>query len=82
MWYTVHSRITVYGSPVMGLSPVEIVVVALVVVLLFGTKRLPELGSGLGKAISNFRKGYKDGTAIDVTPKDEEKSDTTDSSKN
>jgi sec-independent protein translocase protein TatA len=65
----------------MGLSPVEIVVVALVVVLLFGTKRLPELGSGLGKAISNFRKGYKDGTAIDVTPKEEEKNDSSDSSK-
>lgn len=65
----------------MGLSPVEIVVVALVVVLLFGTKRLPELGSGLGKAISNFRKGYKDGTAIDVTPKDEEKSDSSDNTK-
>jgi len=44
----------------------------LVVVLLFGTRRLPELGSGLGKAISNFRKGYREGTAIDVTPEDEE----------
>jgi len=55
----------------MGLSPVEIVVVALVVVLLFGTRKLPELGSGLGKAISNFRRGFKEGTAIDVTPKSE-----------
>lgn len=34
-------------------------VVLLVIVLLFGTKRLPELGSGLGKAISNFRKSYR-----------------------
>ena len=33
----------------------EWLVVLLVVVLLFGAKRLPELGSGLGKAISNFR---------------------------
>ena len=63
----------------MGLSPVEIVVVALVVVLLFGTRRLPELGSGLGKAISNFRKGYKEGTAIDVTPKNEGSDSPTDS---
>lgn len=46
----------------------ELVVIAAVVVLLFGTKRLPELGSGLGKAISNFKKSYKDGIAIDVTP--------------
>ncbi len=57
----------------LGLSPLEITVIALVVVLLFGTKRLPELGSGLGKAISNFRKSYKDGAAIDVTPKEETK---------
>jgi sec-independent protein translocase protein TatA len=57
----------------MGLSPLEICVVAAVVVLLFGTKRLPELGSGLGKAISNFRRGYKEGTAIDVTPKGDER---------
>ena len=52
----------------MGLNPLEIAVVGLLVVLLFGTKRLPELGTGLGNAISNFRKSYKDGSAIDVTP--------------
>ena len=51
----------------MGLSPVEIAIIALVVVLLFGTRRLPELGSGLGKAISNFRKSYRDGATLDVT---------------
>lgn len=57
----------------MGLSPLEIAVILVVVVLLFGTRRLPELGSGLGQAISNFRKSYRDGLAIDVTPKSEEK---------
>ncbi len=55
----------------LGLSPVEILVIAVVIILLFGTKRLPELGSGLGQAISNFRKSYKEGSAIDVTPKEE-----------
>lgn len=54
-----------------GLGTWEIFVIAVVIVLLFGTKRLPELGSGLGKAISNFRKAYKDGSAIDVTPPEE-----------
>ncbi|MGA1191972.1 MAG: Sec-independent protein translocase subunit TatA/TatB [Bdellovibrionota bacterium] len=54
-----------------GLGPFETVAIALVVVLLFGTRKLPELGSGLGKAISNFRKGYQDGMAIDVTPSEE-----------
>ncbi len=56
-----------------GLGPWELGIVAIVVVLLFGTKRLPELGSGLGKAISNFRKGYREGNAIDVTPEEEKK---------
>jgi sec-independent protein translocase protein TatA len=53
-----------------NLSPVEIALILGVVVLLFGTKRLPELGSGLGKAISNFRKTFREGSAIDVTPQD------------
>ena len=56
----------------LGLSPLEIAVVVLLIVLLFGTKRLPELGSGLGQAISNFKKSYREGAAIDVTPKKEE----------
>jgi sec-independent protein translocase protein TatA len=56
-----------------GLSgPWEIALIVLVVVLLFGTKKLPELGSGMGKAISNFRKSYKESSAIDITPKDDE----------
>ena len=55
-----------------NLGTPELIVIALVVVLLFGTKRLPELGAGLGKAISNFKKSYKDGMAIDVTPKKDE----------
>ncbi|MGI6680941.1 MAG: Sec-independent protein translocase subunit TatA/TatB [Bdellovibrionota bacterium] len=41
-----------------GLSPWEIAVILLVAVLLFG-KRLPELGSSLGKAITNFRNSCK-----------------------
>ncbi|WKZ57204.1 MAG: twin-arginine translocase TatA/TatE family subunit [Bdellovibrionota bacterium] len=56
----------------LNLSPFEIGIIAIVVVLLFGTRRLPELGSGLGKAISNFRSSYREGVAIDVTPKAEQ----------
>lgn len=49
----------------------EIGLIALVVVILFGTKKLPELGAGLGKAISNFKKSYRDGSEIDVTPSEQ-----------
>jgi sec-independent protein translocase protein TatA len=36
-------------------------VVLVVIVLLFGVRRLPELGTGLGQAIGNFRKAYRGG---------------------
>jgi sec-independent protein translocase protein TatA len=55
------------------LSPLEIGACIGVVVLLFGVKRLPELGSGMGQAISNFRKSYREGNAIDANPKEDMK---------
>lgn len=54
------------------LSPTEIVILGVVVVVFFGSKRLPELGTGLGQAISNFKKSFREGEAIDVTPKKKE----------
>ena len=39
-----------------GLSMTELLVVLVVVMLVFGANRLPELGSSLGKAISGFKK--------------------------
>lgn len=38
----------------------EIIFIALVIILLFGAKKLPEIGSALGKAIREFRKAGKD----------------------
>ncbi len=40
-----------------NIGPLEIAVVLLVVIVLFGPKRLPELGSGLGRGIREFRDG-------------------------
>ena len=48
-------------------SPVQLGIIGLLVILLFGTRKLPELGAGLGKAISNFKRSYKEGTDIDVS---------------
>lgn len=50
-----------------GLGMTEILVIGVILALLFGARRLPELGSGLGKAIKNFKAGVSD--EIDVTPK-------------
>ncbi|MCS6894196.1 MAG: twin-arginine translocase TatA/TatE family subunit [Deltaproteobacteria bacterium] len=50
-----------------GLSPGELIIILVVLVLLFGSKKLPELGSSLGQAIQNFKKSFRDAEAIDVT---------------
>ena len=59
----------------MSLSPIQIVVVVLLVVLLFGGKRIGEMGKGLGEGIKNFKKGIADDEPvkkIDSAKKDEE----------
>jgi sec-independent protein translocase protein TatA len=38
----------------------EILLILLIVVLIFGTNRIPELGRGLGDGIRNFKKAMKD----------------------
>ncbi len=49
-----------------GLGTQELIIILAIVFLIFGAKRLPEIGSGLGKAIKNFKGGVKsidEGTA-------------------
>jgi len=45
------------------------------VMLVFGARRLPEIGAGLGKAIKNFKAGLSGEDEIDVTPKKDEIAD-------
>jgi sec-independent protein translocase protein TatA len=54
-----------------GLGPLELGIILAIVVVLFGAKRLPELGSGIGKAIKNFKSGMSGNDEIDVTPEKE-----------
>jgi sec-independent protein translocase protein TatA len=51
-------------------STSQLGIVALLLVILFGTKRLPELGSGLGKAINNFKSSFREGSELDITSSD------------
>jgi sec-independent protein translocase protein TatA len=46
----------------------EILVILVVVLLVFGHKKLPEIGSGLGRAIKNFKKATTEPDEIDITP--------------
>jgi len=54
---------------VFGLGASELLVILAIVVVLFGARRLPELGSGVGKAIKNFKAGMSGQDEIDVTPR-------------
>jgi sec-independent protein translocase protein TatA len=47
------------------ISPVQIAVVLAIALLIFGPKRLPELGRGLGRGIRDFRQGI---TGADADP--------------
>ena len=44
----------------MNIGAPEVIIIALVVLLIFGGKKIPELMKGLGKGVSNFKKGLKD----------------------
>jgi sec-independent protein translocase protein TatA len=56
-----------------GLSMQELLVILVIVIVLFGATRLPQIGSGIGQAIKNFKKGMSEPDEIDVTPKKESK---------
>ena len=66
-------------------SGMELVLIVLVILLLFGGKKIPELAKGLGSGIRNFKKAIKDDEDEVVQNKSDEiekKSETTTAEKN
>ena len=53
----------------MRMGTQELIIVFLIVFLLFGASRLPQLGSSLGSAIRNFKKGFDGGAQDDKADK-------------
>jgi sec-independent protein translocase protein TatA len=53
----------------MGLGTGEIILIALVIMVVFGASRLPQLGDGLGRAIKNFKRAVTSANEIEVAPK-------------
>jgi sec-independent protein translocase protein TatA len=45
-----------------GLSTTELLIVVLVIVLLFGASKIPQLMRGMGQGINEFKKGLKEGS--------------------
>jgi sec-independent protein translocase protein TatA len=49
----------------MGLSTTHLIIFLVIIVLIFGTKKLKNIGSDLGGAVKGFKDGMKDGTTAD-----------------
>jgi sec-independent protein translocase protein TatA len=52
----------------MGLGFTELMIILVIILIIFGAGKLPELGDGIGRGIKNFRKAVKP-EEIDVTPR-------------
>ena len=46
----------------------ELMLILVIVLIIFGAGKIPQLGEGLGKAIKGFKKSVNEADAIDVTP--------------
>lgn len=61
-----------------GIGFSELIIILLIVLIIFGVGKLPQIGEGLGKAIKGFKKGVSEGDEgdegdeIDITPKKKE----------
>ncbi len=56
----------------MRFGPMEIILIVVVIIILFGARRIPELMKGLGTGIKEFKTGLKEQSeGIDNDPKDE-----------
>jgi sec-independent protein translocase protein TatA len=52
-----------------GLGVPELLLILVIVVLIFGTSRLPDLGRGIGEGIRNFKRSIRDESADDEKKK-------------
>ena len=54
-----------------GLGPVELIIILVIVLLIFGPMKLPQIGDALGKSVKSFRSAIsgKEDAPVDVTPK-------------
>ncbi len=51
-----------------GLGSTELIIILVLVLVIFGAGKLPEIGGALGKGLRSFKKAVQDPNEIDVTP--------------
>ncbi len=52
----------------------ELLLILIIVLIIFGAGKIPQLGEGLGKAIKGFKKSVAEADAYDVTPEEQAES--------
>lgn len=63
-------------------SPWQLIIIALLIILIFGTKKLRSLGSDLGESLKGFKKAMSDDEAAKATKEEQEKQDADFATKN
>lgn len=52
-----------------GIGMPELLIILVIIMVIFGANKLPQMGAGLAKGIRNFKKGIDGKEEIDITPK-------------
>jgi len=60
---------TLKEETMFGIGMPELVVIMVIVMIIFGANKLPQIGSGLANGIRNFKKGIGEKEETDTTPK-------------
>ncbi len=55
-----------------GIGMPELIIILIIILIIFGAGKLPEIGSGIGKGIKNFKKATNEPPPEEITPPEEE----------